>query len=147
MELGIALTLVATLGWGAGDVFARKAMFDASATTVLATMITLSALALGITTLALEGVSAFSSPNWEFFALVVVMATFTWVTGNLLYFHGMQRAGITIAAPILGAAPLAGIALAVTIGGERPNAGILLGGAFIIGGITILLTDRNRVVQ
>ena len=45
MELGIALTLLATLGWGAGDVFARKAMFGASATTVLATMIALSLFA------------------------------------------------------------------------------------------------------
>ena len=52
-----------------------------------------------------------------------------------------------IAAPILGAAPLAGIALAVTLGGERPNAGVLLGGALIIGGITFLLTDRNRVIR
>lgn len=147
MELGIALTLLAALGWGAGDVFARKAMFGASATTVLATMIALSVLALGVTTIILEGPRAFGARDLEFFALVTVMATLTWVTGNLLYFHGMQRAGITIAAPILGAAPLASIALAVTLGGERPNAGVLLGGALIIGGITILLTDRNRVIR
>ena len=147
MELGIALTLLATLGWGAGDVFARKAMFGASATTVLATMIALSVLALGVTTIILEGARAFGARGLEFFALVTVMATLTWVTGNLLYFHGMQRAGLTVAAPILGAAPLAGIALAVTLGGERPNAGVLLGGALIIGGITILLTDRNRVIR
>jgi drug/metabolite transporter (DMT)-like permease len=147
VELGIALTLLATLGWGAGDVFARKAMFGASATTVLATMISLSVFALGITTVVLEGASAFRTLDLEFFALVTLMAALTWVTGNLLYFHGMQRAGITIAAPILGAAPLVGIALAVTIGGERPNAGVLFGGALIIGGIAILLTDRNRVIQ
>jgi drug/metabolite transporter (DMT)-like permease len=147
VELGIALTLLATLGWGAGDVFARKAMFGASATTVLATMIALAVLALGVTTIILEGARAFGARDLEFFALVTVMATLTWVTGNLLYFHGMQRAGITVAAPILGAAPLAGIALAVTLGGERPNAGVLLGGALIIGGITFLLTDRNRVIR
>ena len=146
MELGIALTLIATVGWGAGDVFARKAMFGASATTVLASMIALSVLALGITTIAIEGADAFGSKDLGFFGLVALMAFLTWVTGNLLYFHAMQRAGIIIAAPILGAAPLAAIALAIAIGGERPNAWVFLGGLLIVSGVVILVTDRDRVL-
>jgi drug/metabolite transporter (DMT)-like permease len=130
VELGIALTLIATVGWGAGDVFARKAMFGASAITVI-----------------LEGPGAFGGNDLRFFGLVLIMGALTWVTGNLLYFHGMKRAGVIIAAPILGAAPLAAIALAVTFGGEKPNSWVLLGAVLIVTGVGILVTDRKRVLQ
>jgi drug/metabolite transporter (DMT)-like permease len=147
VELGIALTLIATVGWGAGDVFARKAMFGASATTVLTSMITLSVIALGIVSLILEGPAAFGGKDLRFFGVVLIMGALTWVTGNLLYFHGMKRAGVTIAAPILGAAPLAAIALAVVFGDEKPNAWVLLGAALIVAGVGILVTDRKPVLQ
>jgi len=147
VELGIALTLVATVGWGAGDVFARKAMFGASATTVLASMITLTIIALGIVGLFLEGPSAFGAIDLRFLGVVAIMGSLTWVTGNLLYFHGMKRAGVTIAAPILGAAPLAAITLAIVFGGEDPNPWVLLGAVIIVLGIGILMTDRNRALE
>jgi O-acetylserine/cysteine efflux transporter len=147
VELGIVLALIATVGWGSGDVFARKAMFGASAVTVLASMIALSAISLAIVTLIREGAGAFTAVDLRFIGLVIVMAALTWVTGNLLYFHGMQRAGVIIAAPILGAAPLVAVALAVVFGGEEPNVWVFVGGALIILGVGILLTDRNRVVQ
>jgi drug/metabolite transporter (DMT)-like permease len=147
VELGIALTLIAAVGWGAGDVFARKAMFGASAATVLASMITLTIIALGIVGLLLEGPSAFAAIDLRFLILVAIMGGFTWVTGNLLYFHGMKRAGVIIAAPILGAAPLAAIGLAIVFGGEDPNAWVLLGAILIVLGVGILMTDRNRVLE
>lgn len=147
MELGIALTLLATLGWGAGDVFARKAMFNASPTTVLASIIGVSVVSLGTVAFFLEGPSAFRAIDIRFVGLVFIMATLTWVTGNLLYFHAMKRAGVIIAAPILGATPLIAISLAIAFGGERPSSWVLVGAASIILGILILLTDRNRVLR
>jgi drug/metabolite transporter (DMT)-like permease len=147
VELGIALTLIATVAWGAGDVFARKAMFGASAALVLSSMITLTIIALGIVGLILEGPAAFAAIDLRFLVLAAIMGGLTWVTGNLLYFHGMKRAGIIIAAPILGAAPLAAIALAVVFGGESPNPWVLVGAVTIVLGIGILMTDRDRVLK
>jgi drug/metabolite transporter (DMT)-like permease len=146
VELGILLALFALVGWGAGDVFARKAMFGAKAEVVLASMIALTIVALGIVTIVLEGFAAFGGHDALFFVLVAIMGALTWVTGNLLYFHGMQRAGVTIAAPILGAVPLAAIGLAVVFGGERPSAWVLIGAATVVAGVLVLLTDRDRVL-
>ena len=146
MEIGILLALFALVGWGAGDVFARKAMFGAKAEVVLVSMIALTVVALGTVTVLIEGVDAFSARDALFFVLVALMGAMTWVTGNLLYFHGMQRAGVIIAAPILGAVPLVSIALAVVFGGERPSAWVLAGAATVVLGVLILLTDRNRVL-
>lgn len=146
MELGILLALFALVGWGAGDVFARKAMFGAKAEVVLASMIALTIVALGIVTIVLEGFAAFGGHDALFFVLVAIMGTLTWVTGNLLYFHGMQRAGVIIAAPILGAAPLAAIGLAVVFGREQPSAWVLIGAATVVAGVLVLLTDRGRLL-
>ena len=145
MELGILLALFALVGWGAGDVFARKAMFGAKAEVVLASMIALTIVALGIVTIVLEGFAAFGGHNALFFVLVAVMGALTWVTGNLLYFHGMMRAGVVIAAPILGAAPLIAILFAVTLGGERPGSLTLVGSFAVVAGVAVLVTDRERV--
>ena len=146
MEIGILLALFALVGWGAGDVFARKAMFGAKAEVVLVSMIALTVVALGIVTIVLEGFAAFGGHDALFFVIVAIMGALTWVTGNLLYFHGMQRAGVIIAAPILGAVPLVAIALAVVFGGERPSAWVLVGAATVVAGVLILLTDRDRVL-
>ena len=146
MELGILLALIALVGWGAGDVFARKAMFGAKAEIVLTSMIALTVVALGIATILLEGFAAFGGRDSLFFVQVAIMGALTWVTGNLLYFHGMQRSGVIIAAPILGAVPLVSITLAVVFGGERPSAWVLVGAATVILGVITLLTDRSRVL-
>ncbi len=140
------LALVALVGWGAGDVFARKAMFGAKAEVVLASMIALTVAALGIVTVLLEGWAAFGGEGPFFFLQVAFMGALTWVTGNLLYFHGMQRAGVVIAAPILGAVPLVAIGLAIVFGGERPSVWVLAGAATVVLGVLVLLTDRGRVL-
>jgi drug/metabolite transporter (DMT)-like permease len=147
VETAILLTLVATVAWGAGDVFVRKAMDGASPAVVLSTMIALVIVTLGALGLVLDGPSAFVDHVWRFYPLVALMGAFTWLTGNLLYFHGMKRAGIIIAAPILGAAPLPAIALAVVFAGERPSPWVWLGAVLVVGGIGILVTDRKRVLE
>jgi drug/metabolite transporter (DMT)-like permease len=147
MDLAIFLSLIATLGWGAGDVFVRKAMFSASPETVAILLISVVVVALGITGVALEGAAAFWSEGRSFFALTALMGLLTWLTGNLLYFHGMQLAGVIIAAPILGAAPLLAIGLAVAFGGERPGAATLIGAFAVVAGVSILVTDRDKVLR
>ena len=146
MGLGIALALVATLCWGAGDVFARKAMFNASAEVVLLVTVAMVAAVLGIVGLAMEGADAFVASRTSFYALVALMGFLAYLTGNLFYFHGMRRAGVTVVAPVLGASPLFAILLAVVIGGEQPATATLVGAVAIFVGVGIIMSDRGRSV-
>ena len=145
MGLGILLAIVATFGWGLGDVFVRRAMFGARAETVTVVLVAMVVVSLGAVGVVSVGFEPFASRRASFFGLTALMGLLTWITGNLLYFHGMRRAGVLVAAPVLGIAPLFGIFLAVTFGGERPSALTLLGAAAIVTGVLAVLTDRNRV--
>lgn len=146
MELGILLSLMATFAWGAGDVFARKAMFTVGTETVLLVVIVVLAVVLGVMTLTTQGLNAFASLELRAIALTAASGFFAWVTGNFLYFHAMKRAGVTLAAPILGSGPLFAIALAVIFAGERPNIATLVGAGAIVIGVAVILTDRKRVL-
>lgn len=146
VDLGIALTLVATFAWGAGDVFARRAMFDASPELVLVVVVGAVAAALGAAVFVGYGAPGFRAGGLEFFGFVMLTGLLAWVTGNLFYFHGLKRAGVTLAAPVLGAGPLFAIALAVTVGGERPNLETLAGAGAIVAGVGLILTRRDAVL-
>ena len=147
MGVGILLAIVAMLAWGAGDVFVRRAMFGASAELVLIVIIGMVAAALGVVIVSTGGLAAFGSIELAFIGIVAVMGALSWVTGNLFYFHGMRRAGVTLAAPILGTGPLFAIALAVVFAGERPNMATVAGALAIVIGVGVVLTDRNRVLR
>lgn len=147
MGLGIALAIVATFAWGAGDVFARKAMFSERAETVLFVIVATVVVVLGVVGLVMEGASAFALERGSFYALTALMGLLAYVTGNLFYFHGMRKAGVTVAAPILGLAPLFAILLAVVLGGEQPNAGTIFGAFAIVTGVGIIMSDRGRSVS
>lgn len=147
MGLGILLAIVATLAWGAGDVFVRRAMFTIPAELVVVVVVGMVAAVLGVVIVLTEGFAAFGGIELAFVGIVAVMGALVWVTGNLFYFHGMRRAGVTLAAPILGAGPLFAIALAVLFAGERPNLATLVGALAVVIGIGVILTDRNRVLR
>ncbi|MYA51724.1 MAG: DMT family transporter [Chloroflexi bacterium] len=147
MSLGILLAIVATLGWGAGDVFVRRAMFAVSPELVVVVVVGMVAAVLGIVAVSTEGVAAFGSVELAALGTIAVMGALAWVTGNLFYFHGLRRAGVTLAAPILGAAPLFAIALAVVFAGERPNLLTVVGAFVVVIGVAVILTDRNRVLR
>ena len=147
MSVGILLAIVATLAWGAGDVLVRRAMFSVSAELVLIVVVGMVAVVLGVVIVSTEGLAAFGDIELAFVGIVAVMGALTWVTGNLFYFHGMKRAGVTLAAPILGAGPLFAIALAVVFAGERPNLATVMGAFAVVLGVGVILTDRNRVLR
>ena len=147
MELGILLAIAAALGWGAGDVFVRRAMFDARPETVTVVVGGMVLLALAVLVAVSSGVGAFAPPSAAFVGLTAAMGLLTWLSGNLLYFHAMRRAGIVVVAPLLGIAPLLAIALAVTLGGERPSVSTLAGALAIVAGVIVVLTDRRRVLR
>ncbi len=147
MGAGILLAIVATVAWGAGDVFVRRAMFSASAESVVIVVVGMVAATIGVVIIATEGAAAFLALPPSVVATAALMGALAWVTGNLFYFHGMRRAGVTLAAPILGAGPLAAIALAVVFAGERPNLPTVAGAVAVVAGVIVILTDRNRVLR
>ena len=147
MGLGILLAIVATFAWGAGDVLVRRAMFDVPAELVVVVVVGMVAAVLGVVILSTEGFAAFGGIELTFVGIVAVMGALIWVTGNLFYFHGLKRAGVTLAAPILGAGPLFAIALAVVFAGERPNLYTLIGAFAVVIGVAVILTDRKRVLR
>ena len=141
------LILVAVVGWGVGDVFARKALFGARAETVLAVIVAVVALSVGTAGLAFEGVGAFWPVGARFLALTALMAILSWASGVLLQFHALRLVGIVIASPLFGTAPLLAIAMAVLLGGERPSAATLVGAALVVVGVGFLVADRRRVLR
>ncbi len=147
MGAGILLAIAATAAWGAGDVFVRRAMFGASPELVVIVVVGMVTATLGVVIVSAEGVAALADIRPAFVAIVAAMGALAWVTGNLFYFHGMRRAGVTLVAPILGAAPLAAIALAVLLAGERPNLPTVGGAAAVVVGVVVILTDRKRVLR
>ena len=147
MELGILLAIAAALGWGAGDVFVRRAMFDARPEAVTVVVAGMVLLALAVLVVVSSGLGALAPPSAGFVGLTAVMGLLTWLSGNLLYFHAMRRAGVVAVAPLLGIGPLFAIALAVTLGGERPSVSTLAGALAIVTGVIVVLTDRRRVVR
>ena len=147
MELGILLAIAATFGWGAGDVFVRRAMFDARPEAVTVVVAGMVLLALAILVVATGGTGGFAVPSAAFVVATAAMGLLTWISGNLLYFHAMRRAGVVVVAPLLGIGPLFAIALAIALGGERPSVSTLAGALAIVTGVIVVLTDRSRVVR
>ena len=147
MGVVLVLSLLAALGWGTGDVFSRKAALYAPAGLVVIGMTALAAFGLGLGALVIHGPAVFVDGPWHFYALVALMGLTSYAGGQLFYLFGMQRAGVTITAPIIGAVPLIAVTLAVGFGGERPNAQTVVGAIVIVAGIMVVMTDRNRVLR
>ncbi|MBM3939615.1 MAG: hypothetical protein FJ318_01720 [SAR202 cluster bacterium] len=146
MGVGIALALLATLAWGAGDVFVRKATFGA-----VTPLVAVGALAVMVAVL---GVAAFATVGWggltpdgaRFYLLAGLMGIFAHLTGTLFYFHAMRRAGLSIVSPIIGIQPLVSIGLAMALGGERPNLPTVLAALLIVAGVIVIITDKRAGV-
>ena len=147
MTFGIALALAAAVGWGAGDVFARRAMFRASAGVVLTVSLVVLVTGVAVVTVASVGWRALAVDSWRFYALAALLAVFVFVLATMLYFQAMRRCGVTIASPILGAGPLATVLFAVLLRAERPNLPTIAAALLIVAGVLVILTDRHRVLR
>ena len=147
MSVGVLFALLAALGWGSGDVMFRRALARASTSMVLLVNSFFVLFVLGLTTLVLHGTDGFSILTPRLFGLIALMGALAYLTGLMLFLQGIRRAGVTIAAPIIGAAPLVSLFLGVTLGGERPGALTVVGAFVIVAGIVVIVSERNRVQQ
>ena len=139
--LGVILGLSAAAGFGASAVFARLGLQYMRSTTG-----TLASLIIGTTiTMALafalhwEVIFALSGVAFLWFLL---SGTINFPIGRLLNFTSVRLVGVSRSTPIVGSSPLFATVLAITIGGETINISILVGTISIIGGLTLILTQR-----
>ena len=139
--LGVALALSAAAGFGAAAVFARLGLQHMRSTT--GTLVSVIVGAMIVMTLALiihwDAIFALAGVAFLWFLL---SGSFNFPVGRLLNFTSVRLAGVSRSAPIVGSSPLFATALAITIGGESINAPMLAGTFAIIGGLTLILTQR-----
>ena len=139
--LGVALALSAAAGFGTAAVFAGLGLQHMRSTT--GTLVSVIIGAIIVMTLALiihwDAIFALAGVAFLWFLL---SGTINFPVGRLLNFTSVSLAGVSRSAPIVGSSPLFATALALTIGGEAINAPMLVGTFAIIGGLTLILTQR-----
>ena len=139
--LGVALALSAAVGFGTAAVFARLGLQHMRSTT--GTLVSVIVGTVIVMTLALiihwDAVIALAGVAFLWFLL---SGSINFPVGRLLNFTSVRLAGVSKSAPIVGSSPLFATALAITVGGESINAPILVGTFAIIGGMTLILTQR-----
>ncbi len=147
MAVGIFFALLAALCLGGSQVVARRAMFHLPVSMTVVVSIVVIVVVVGGMGLIIEGPSAFLGLPGEFFLWVALLAAFSYVTGHLLLFTALHYASVTVAGPIVAGNALFSLLFAVTLGGERPNLPTVLGAFIIVAGVTIILSDRKRMLR
>ena len=139
--LGVALALSAAAGFGTAAVFARLGLQHMRSTT--GTLVSVIVGTVIVMTLALiihwDAILALAGVAFLWFLL---SGSINFPVGRLLNFTSVRLAGVSRSTPIVGSSPLFATALAVTVGGESVNASLLVGTFAIIGGLTLILTQR-----
>ena len=139
--LEVMLGLSAALGFGTSPIFARLAMQHMRVTTATLVSLTVGAGIAMTIAFALHSAEIFALSGIAFLWFLLA-GVITFPLGRMLNYTGVRLAGVSGATPIIGSSPLFAVALAITIGGESISLPILLGTFSIIGGLTLILTQR-----
>lgn len=135
------MALLAAAGFGTAAVFARLALQHMRSTTgtllslIVGTTIVMT-IALSIHWEAIFGLAGVA------FLWFLLSGSINFPIGRLLNFTSVNLAGVSRSSPIVGSSPMFATALAITVGGETINAPIVVGTMAIIGGLTLILTQR-----
>ena len=139
--IGVVFGLLASLGFGAGPIFVRLGLEHIRSTTLavislwVGTAITMPiAFALhSDEILGLKGVA---------FLWILLSGVLTFAIARLLNYTSVGLVGVSRATPIVASQPMFALILAITIAGESINPQILVGTIAIVGGLTLILTQR-----
>lgn len=141
MVLGVVFGLSAALGFGGSAVFARlglrymKSPLGTLASLLVGIVITMT-LAV---TFHFDSILALTPVAFAWFLLSGII---NFPMGRLLNYTGVSLAGVSRSAPIVGSNPLFAAVLAISFGGETITIPILLGTLSIIGGLTLILSQK-----
>ncbi len=140
--IGELLMLCAITGWAAYTIIGRFALKGLSpvAATTYASLWGLVLLACG----AAYQFASFdwSAMNWKMFAAIAYLGVFGTVAGFVWYYQGVKAIGPARTAVFNNLVPVFGILLAAALLGEPILVSMVLGGALVIGGVTV--TNRQR---
>lgn len=141
--LGIVLSLLAALAWGAGAIFVRLGMVNMRPTvgtliTLMASLLCLLPIVLIVQGGAVLTVAALPTATLTAMALSGVL---NFGIGRLLNYNAVKLAGVAKATPILAIAPLFSVLLAVLFLGEHVTGMLLLGIVSIVAG-TVLVVSK-----
>ena len=138
--LGVALGLLAGMGFGASAVFARLGLQHIRPTTGTLVSLIVGSLVTSVIAFSLhmDRILALSGVAFLWFALSGLI---NFPLGRLLNFTGVSLAGVSRSSPIVGSSPLWATILAVSIGGEAINAPIAVGTVAIIAGLGLILSQ------
>ena len=139
--LSISLSLMAALGFGVTQIFARLGLQHMQATPGTLLSLSLSTVVTLVIALALHPHEVFDL-EWITLLWLLLVGVLSFPLGRLLNFTGVRMAGVSRASPIVGAAPLFAGALAVGFLGESLNVPILLGTLSIIGGLALIMSQE-----
>lgn len=137
------LALLASLGFALGHVFLKRGLQYMRPVT--ATLVSLTVTTLFIWTLAAVSIplSVILTPKILPFVVAGVVAP---GFARLALFVGVDRVGVSRAAPMTATAPLFAVIIAITVLGERPGPLVLAGATCIVAGGALLssrgATDR-----
>lgn len=136
------LSLVSAFLFGAMTIALRVALRDANAevgafVTVLAAFVVVAAWAV------LESAS-FDARGLAVFALTGLLAP---GSSQLLFTLAVRDAGASRTSVVVGAAPLFAVLIALTVLSEPLRLGLVLGALLIVGGGTVLVSERVRPEQ
>ncbi len=134
--LVLGAALVVSVGYVAGAMLVPRG-FSSAATTYWGVALGASVLApVGLCLIALDGVPRAGASAW---VAVLFLAVVTSIVGYVGWYWALAQGGIVRIAPLQFLQPVFGLALAALILDERLTLPVAVGGAAVIGGVTIAL--------
>ena len=139
--IGVALALIAAVGFGATAFFARIGVQYVGAGPATLVSLTVSTVVTLAITVAFQPVELVRITGTAL-VLAFVVGLLSYPTGRLLSFTGVRLVGVSKSSTIVGAAPLFATATAVAFAGESVSIPILLGSVSIVGGMSLILSQQ-----
>ena len=139
--IGIALAMIAAVGFGATAVFARLGIQYVRVGPGTLVSLTVSTIVTLAVTVAFQPVDLVRITGTGLL-LAFVVGLLSYPVGRLLSFTGVRLVGVSRSSTIVGAAPLFATGIAVALVGETVTVPLLLGGVAIVGGMTLILSQQ-----
>ena len=139
--LGIGLSLLAGVGFGATAIVVRLSVQHMRPLTVTVVSLVVGA-AISVTVAVIVDGGAMVRITAAALPWLIASGLLNFHAGRLLNFTAVSLAGVSRSSPIVGATPLFALVLAVLLGGETVNAAIIAGTLAIIAGLGLVLSQQ-----
>jgi drug/metabolite transporter (DMT)-like permease len=145
--VGIAITVMATLGWAAGSIWSRTAPRPASPVTACAMQMLMGGVLLVIASASIESWTSFdpAALTWRFWASWWYLILFGSLVGFTAYIWLLQHVSAAKVGTYAYVNPIIALLIGIAMNGERFTLAQLLACALILTGVVVLTMSRGRV--